>query len=869
MRAWVIGTVVCVAAAATASWTSVRNPLVRDHSGRLSTNAPALSPARAMETFRVAPPYRLSVVAHEPMVAAPVSAVFDENGRLWVVEMGAYMPDVEATGELAPTNRIVVLDDTDGDGYFDTSRVFLDGLVLPRAVAPCFDGALVIEPPNLLFCRDTNGDGRADEKRVLLSGFLGEENPEHAGNSLVYGLDNWWKLSQHHLEFKFDGKQVVTRPTPIVGQWGLTRDDAGRLYYTPNSTALLADTWPKFGAGRNPHMAGNAGIAALAVPETIVWPIRPNPGVNRGYQPGILRENEQLANLTAACGPSLYRASALGANVRGDVFICEPAGNLVKQFHMSEQGGVPRGRNVYSGRELLASWDERFRPVNTCIGWDGALYVLDMYRGVIQHRTYITPYLRDQVMMRKLEQPLAMGRVYKIDLPGAVPIKRPRLSSASDGELLRLLGHPDGWWRDTAQRLLVERCLSAGDGSATARSLRAKSFISELHELAKNPASDWQRVHAMWVLAGIGTFAPEQPGAVEFLDQLATDESSEARSAAALIMAENPQLLGATSTLLARLIALTTDVDRRVRLNAAVALGQQEWSGSTALHDEAKRALIRLIRTSGEDGAMRAAAVSGLAGRAGDVLQNLLEDGAWPANRADERALGEVTEWCLRESDASRTVVIELLGSMTLEDDPRARIVSGKVAGWLRLDSEEPRAINLPREPVALVHAASAQGQPKHRVRDVLTYVDWPGRPPVARRVKPRSLTERERAQFEVGKSVYATCAACHVTDGRGSPGVGPALAGSSLATGPADRAIRIVLHGLEGTYEVGGATFEGSMVPLSLNDEKVASVLTYIRRSFGNSAEPVTSEAVGAVRREHAARNKPWTREELKGGGS
>src|SRR4029079_5737365 len=128
-------------------------------------------------------------------------------------------------------------------GVLERGTVFLDRLVLPRAVAPCYGGALVIEAPDLYFCRDTNGDGQADEKRKLLSGFGGLERPEHAGNGLIRGLDNWYHLSQHGVEFKFDGKTITTRPTPAHGQWGIAMDDIGRFYYTPNSNALLADLY--------------------------------------------------------------------------------------------------------------------------------------------------------------------------------------------------------------------------------------------------------------------------------------------------------------------------------------------------------------------------------------------------------------------------------------------------------------------------------------------------------------------------------------------------------------------------------------------------------------------------------------------------
>ena len=229
----------------------------------------------ALASMKLMDGFEITCVASEPMVEAPVAMAFDADGRLFVVEMRSYMPDIFGTGEKLPTNRISVLEDTDADGIFDSSRVFLDGLVLPRGVAPCYGGALVIEPPHLYFCKDTDGDGRADVKTQLLDGFLGVENPEHAGNGLLYGLDNWYHLSQHHTEFRFDGAAITTRKTPVLGQWGITMDDAGRLYYTPNSRPLLADLYPKHLGALNSAAGGASGLgenvaqSAAALPDAV------------------------------------------------------------------------------------------------------------------------------------------------------------------------------------------------------------------------------------------------------------------------------------------------------------------------------------------------------------------------------------------------------------------------------------------------------------------------------------------------------------------------------------------------------------------------------------------------------------------------
>jgi mono/diheme cytochrome c family protein/glucose/arabinose dehydrogenase len=554
--------------------------------------SPALIPADALKAFHMPPGYRVELVASEPMIGDPIAIDIDPDGRLWVIEMRGFMPTAdERNTTRAPLCRIVVLEDDDDDGKMDRRTVFLDKLVLPRTLKVLNRGVLVVEPPHLWLVHDENGDLRADRKEILRDDFgRREANPEHNANGLLWGLDNWIHTSEHDGMFKFRNGVLDHHRTVRRGQWGVTMDDAGRVYRNWNEQPAFVDLVPGHYYARNPNLTRTRGSYEPLMPpeEAIVWPVRPNRGVNRGYRTGWLRGDGTLITYVSAGAPTLYRGDRLPRELHGNLFVAEPAGNLVHRLMLVEEHGEVRAKNAYPRGEFLASTDERFRPVNLFSAADGTLYVVDMYRGIIQEGAYQTAYLQNYIKTHKLESPIGLGRIYRVVHESTRRDRRPALSGASPERLVELLSHPNGWWRDTAQRLLVER--------------RATAVVAQLKTLIGAP--DYRtRLHALWTLDGLDAVD------FELVERLLADQSPHVRAAAVRVAERWPTDPRTQAVLVARL----DDPDRSVRRQATASLGTLPASAR-------EDALATALERFGDDQIVVDAALSGLAGREAAVL---------------------------------------------------------------------------------------------------------------------------------------------------------------------------------------------------------------------------------------------------------
>lgn len=842
----------------------------------IATDSTPKSPAASMATFTVPPGYRVELVAAEPLLQDPILTEFDYDGRLWAIEMPGYMPELNPSNERErqPDGRVVVLEDTDNDGRMDSRRVFLDGLVLPRAMKVLVDGVLIAEPPNLWFVAfDQSGEAGA---RTLVTDTYGrlDAGIEHNENSLWWGFDNWLHTSEGttHLRRRLDGSFEVRR-TLSRGQWGVTHDDSGRIYRNTNESVLHVDLVPTPYYARNPNLLRTRGAyESLAGPDrevNRVWPAHTTPGVNRGYVFNVLAPNGTLANFTSVSAPVIFRGDRLPADVYGNAFVVEPAANLVSRIILSENGPDVKARKAYEGAEFLVSTDERFRPVYLSPGPDGTLYVLDMYRGIIQHRDYVTEYLRDQILARDLVTPTGFGRLYRIVHETLPRGTMPRMSTASASDLLGYLSHPDGWWRDTAHQLLVQR----GD----------MSVVPALRDLVAG-ADDRTRLHAVWILDGLDQVTPETV-------RVALTAADPALRIAAVRIAER-WMADPDHPMVADVSARLDDDDLAVRRQAAASLGE--------LPDEARvTALAAALERDGTDPVAMDAALSGLRGAEVAVVERLLM--AADPTPAREAAITMLTATVVRSAD---DVAIQQLFGWSAETSrpewQRAAVLEGIEVAWLNAPAPGtpaprraaatptpapcptcpggragpggasaffppqqgrggrggPAPVRISREPAPLVALSAAAGDLAERAARILDRVEWPGKPGA---VTVAPLTAAEQLRFDNGRTVFTnTCIACHQADGRGRDRVAPTLVGAELVLAPAHVPARILINGKEGPT--------GLMPPLgqALSDEQMASVLTYIRRQWGNTASPVTSQTVGEVRAETGGRSRPWNHEEI-----
>jgi len=802
--------------------------------------SPPRTPQEELKTFQIAKGYQISLAASDPQVGDPVAAQFGPDGRLWVVEMQGYMPDLDATTEDQPHGRVVVLEDKDGDGVFETSTVFLDNVVMPRALALHRDGVLVGAPPHLWFCRDTNGDGKADEKIEVATDFGVRvyparpqlANPERAPNALLWGHDNWLYVGAYTARFKFKDGRWQRGLSNFRGQWGLSQDDYGHLFHNSNSDQMRADVIPSSYLNRNPNLGRTTGLNWKVAKEQLVWPIRVNPGINRGYRPEMLREFK-LKEFTAACSPYIYRSDLFPGDAYGNAFVCEPAGNLIKRNVVKSEGGTLVATPYYDQSEFLASTDERFRPVSLLTGPDGALYVIDLYRGIIQHRISLTTYLREQIVKRGLDKPLALGRVWRIAPEGAAVVPAKKLSAMTPAELVAELASGNSWRRETAQRLLVEAAPDAAIDAA-------------LVALAKDSASPMGRLHALWTLEG--------RGAVKAEAVLAGMAHADPRvRAAAIRVSESLMATSDRDAIVARWTELAaTEVVTEVQQQLALSIGEAK---SLA----ADLAGAALVTRAADVAFIQDAFVSGLEGREIDLFEAVLKKPAAYAKTLPaallrcvfstrkpaqvEKALAIIAALPLRSQQ------VTLLGSLTTHPTVTAK-----------------RPVKLAAEPASL--AKLSKSKDAAMIKALAWFkstVVWPGKPGVVVSVvKP--LTNAEQAMFDSGKQTFAgLCAACHQPTGRGLEGLAPPLADSEWVNGDPERIIKVVMHGLRGPIKVKGLSYSYDMPAAGfLSDEQIAGVLTYIRREWDHEASPVPLDLVQKIRAETKGRTDAWTEGEL-----
>ncbi|CAN5180484.1 hypothetical protein BH11BAC6_BH11BAC6_07880 [soil metagenome] len=466
----------------------------------VDTNPPVtpLSPEESIKKIQLPPGFHVELVASEPMVQEPVAICWDGNGRMYVAEMNTYMKDASATGELEPTSRIKLLEDTDGDGRMDRSTVFVDSLILPRTILAVGDQLLVglTNVQNIYSYRDTNGDGKADEKKIVFRNDVQDvRNLEHQNGAFYWNLDNWIYPSRDNKRYKYKNGMLIadTIVDNMIGQWGLTSDNYGRLFYSeagPGLPAVQIEQMPAY---------GSLNFADQYSKEfTKPWPIIGTVDAQGGRQ--ILRpEDNTLKEFTSGCGQSIFRGDRLPQDMVGDYFIPEPVGRIIKRGKVINKDGKIFIEDAYKEKDWLASADMNFRPINTYTGPDGCFYIVDMYHGIIQESEW-TPadsYLGKVIAQKEIFKNKGMGRIYRVVHDDYKPDnQKPNMLNEPSAKLVTYLEHPNGWWRDNAQQLLIVR--------------NDKTVVPALKEIATGAQStlskkpgELTRIHALWTLEGM------------------------------------------------------------------------------------------------------------------------------------------------------------------------------------------------------------------------------------------------------------------------------------------------------------------------------------------------------------------------------
>ena len=477
----------------------------------------AKTPEEQAKTFVLPPGYRMELVVAEPQVISPAVIRFDGNGRMYVAEFITYMRDADGNNQHTPESRITRFESTKNDGVYDKRTVFVDKLVLPRTVVP-LDGNSILTnetaSDDIVKYTDTDNDGVADKREHFMSGIgLGRDgNLEHEQAGFTWGLDNWIYTTYNAFRFRITPSGILKEPTgPNSGSWGLTMDDDGKMWFIDA------------GGERGPmNFQVPIHYGAFTVPDQYepgfhaVWP---EIGLS-DTQGGMVRVRMpvgRLNHLTAASGADIVRAHRVPEELRGDLLITEPVGRLIRRARVVKTEGHTQLRNVYPGAEFLTSTDPLFRPINITTAPDGSIYIADMYHGIIQEANWTRPgsYLRRKIEQYQLDKIIAHGRIWRLRFDGvpAVPatpagpaaqatpeipaqsalpldLTRPQMLTQTPAQLVGHLRHANGWWRDTAQQLLVLR--------------QDKSIVPALQAMVRSQDSLVARFHALWTLEGLG-----------------------------------------------------------------------------------------------------------------------------------------------------------------------------------------------------------------------------------------------------------------------------------------------------------------------------------------------------------------------------
>lgn len=565
---------------------------------------------KALDSFQIEPGMRIDLIAAEPLVIDPVALAFDEDRQMYVVEDRGY-PDPAEGGSTTTLGRVALLKDTNGDGIYDKRTEFATGLTYPNGLMPWKGGVFVTCSPDIYYLKDTDNDGIADIKKVVLTGFFATQTAQIRMSHPTMGLDGWVyvtaglnggnvtspdhpdrpAVSFKQTDGRFNPETFEFQVTGGKSQFGLTFDAYGRRFGCSNRHPIMHSVMEPWFLRRNANLLFNETVQNVSKveAEATVYPVSRSV-TSADFIPKLIGRSH-AGTFTAASGLMVFNGTGLTPAHQGNIFICESAQNLIQRQIVYPEGVSFKSKTPYEGREFLSSTDEWFRPVSLQHGPEGALYLADMHRKVIDHPSYVPEEARPGL---DWESGKTDGRIYRIVRKDFVQKKydaRTGLSSASKtAALTKSLTSGEEWERNTAHRLLLER--------------KDKSSVPTLRKIAVESVFPESRARAVWLLSSLGSLD------LPTLKKVLTDKEGGVREQAVLLAGsmfqKHPELIQS-------IVSSSNDEAIRIRYNSALVLGYMEGP-------QVVQALAKVAARDGADKWFRAAVLSGIEKRMPEFL---------------------------------------------------------------------------------------------------------------------------------------------------------------------------------------------------------------------------------------------------------
>lgn len=821
-----------------------------------------LEPFDAVRAFDTPGNFRVEIAACEPDIRSPVAMEFDENGRLFVAEYPEY--NQQSSGKPALRGCIKVLEDKDGDGRYETVHVYADDIPTPVALA-CWDGGVLVgAPPDVWYLKDSRGDGKADIRRRVLTGFDRDKAGEAMLNSFRWTPGNRILMatglaggsisrpdrpptdgvSVRNRNVRYDPRTGDFVTTSGGGQHGLTLTDWGDEFTCDNSRPILQIAYDARYLERNPYLDAPSPLVSLQ-------PSRLQPPLHRLSPPepwrvartrlraekkfdGPDEGGEPFGYFTGATGITIYRGDAWPLQYRGQVFVGEVANNLVYRARLVDRGFTWSADRIELRREFVAARDIWHRPVQFANAPDGSLYMVDMYRGLIETVESMPPQLLKEV---SASAGVERGRVYRIGLRRRSRNAQPLLGSATTAQLAANLTNSNGWHRDTAARLLYQR--------------QDPAAIKPLRDLAANSTDALARMRALYALDGLRALTPA--------DVVRALGDGHARVREHALKLSEP--MAGDPAVRARVVALVEDAEPRVLRQLAFSLG--------ALGDDVSLPLTRILHRT-DDQWVRLGVLSSANGCRAPLFERLAGDGTFRARRDSDPVIESLAQQIVAAQNLEEiTKVGAVLDGMPPGDKklaqimaraaaerPRAALIPGVSAqqqldGLLARATADLKAAGTPpndvvaalrllgRTPLAEIRSSlrdCLSAQREHEVQkgtlELLARYDDVGVPSLILDSWPGLTPPLRVSALDVLLSRPAWCAA--VLD---------AVAGGAIRPGELDPAqVQLLLHSADAGRRARAAELLGSVV-----NRKRSEVIADYRRAIEQPGDPARGKAIFA----------------------